>query len=47
MNIDDSRLESRPNLTPEQWAQARRNIARLAPDLLPMMFGTDGEGSAS
>lgn len=44
MNIDDSHIEARPNLTPEQWAQARRNIARLAPDLLLMMFGDDGEG---
>lgn len=41
MNIDDSRLEARPTLTPEQWAQARRNIAQLAPDLLPMMFGSN------
>mgnify|MGYP006337002487 FL=1 len=42
MNIDDSRLESRPTLTPEQMTQARRNIARLAPDLLPMTFGETG-----
>lgn len=41
MNIDNSSIESRPVPTPEQWAQARRNIERIAPDLVPMMFGEE------
>lgn len=45
MNIDDSRIEARPVPTDEQWDRWHRIVSDLAPDLLPMLFEAEGEGS--